>query len=154
MAGVGDEMIKKIHRIAAVTAFLCVVTFFASTLSVEVFGSEELITLVKSLVVLPGLFILVPCIAIAGATGFALSKTKKGRVVDSKKKRMPFIAINGIFVLVPAAIFLNYKAAEGAFDTTFVVVQFAELVVGALNGYLMFLNIRDGRKLSPRKRGR
>lgn len=145
-------MVQKIHRIAAVTAFLCVVTFFASTLSVEVFGSEESIILVKSLVVFPGLFILVPCIATAGATGFTLSKAKKGRVLDGKKKRMPFIAINGIFVLVPAAIFLNYKAADGAFDTSFIVVQIAELVVGALNGYLMFLNIRDGRKLTGKKR--
>ncbi len=145
-------MIQKIHQMAAITAFLCVVAFFASTLSAEVFGSEESIILVKSLVVFPGLFILVPCIAAAGATGFALSKTKKGRVVDGKKKRMPFIAINGIFVLVPAAIFLNYKAADGVFDTAFIVVQIAELVVGALNGYLMFLNIRDGRKLTGKKR--
>ncbi|MDW7548440.1 MULTISPECIES: hypothetical protein [Pseudoalteromonas] len=145
-------MVQKIHRIAAVTAFLCVVTFFASTLSVEVCGSEESIILVKSLVVFPGLFILVPCIATAGATGVALSKAKEGRVIESKKKRMPFIAFNGIFVLVPAAIFLNYKAVEGVFDTAFIVVQVAELVVGALNGYLMFLNIRDGRKLTGKKR--
>ncbi|WP_192507468.1 hypothetical protein [Pseudoalteromonas aurantia] len=146
-------MIHKLHRIAAVTAFICVVTFFVSTVSAEVFGSKELIILVKSLVVFPGLFILVPCIATTGATGAALSKTKKGRVVDGKKKRMPFIAINGVFVLVPAAMFLNYKAAAGAFDTTFVAIQIIELIVGAVNGALMFLNIRDGKKLTGKKKG-
>ncbi|MBE0368147.1 hypothetical protein PAUR_a1683 [Pseudoalteromonas aurantia 208] len=66
---------------------------------------------------------------------------------------MPFIAINGVFVLVPAAMFLNYKAAAGAFDTTFVAIQIIELIVGAVNGALMFLNIRDGKKLTGKKKG-
>lgn len=68
----------------------------------------------------------------------------------SKKKRMPFIAVNGLFVLVPSAIFLNRWAALGAFDTMFYLVQSVELVAGAANLTLMGLNIRDGLKISGR----
>jgi hypothetical protein len=62
---------------------------------------------VKSLIVTPGLYILIPAIAATGGSGFFLSMTRKGRLVDAKKKRMPFIAANGLLILVPAAIFLD-----------------------------------------------
>ena len=45
--------------------------------------------------------------AAAGGSGMFLSKSRKGRLVDGKKKRMPFIAANGLVVLVPCAIALN-----------------------------------------------
>ena len=60
-----------IHKTAALTATLCVATFFTSTLLVELFGTLESVKLVKSMIVFPGLFILVPAIAITGATGAA-----------------------------------------------------------------------------------
>lgn len=146
------QIVSRIHRIAAVTAFLCVTTFFISTLVVELTGSTNSIELVKSLIVFPGLFILVPAIACAGATGFLMGKNKKGRIIDKKKKRMPFIAVNGLFILVPAAIFLNYRASTGVYDATFVAIQFIELLIGATNASLMFLNIKDGKKLTDKKR--
>ncbi len=72
-------MKNKIHPIAAVLATLCIATFFTSTVLVELFGTHESIAIVKSLIVMPGLFILVPAIAATGGTGFALSKSRKGR---------------------------------------------------------------------------
>lgn len=68
-----------------------------------------------------------------------LSKLWRGRLVDTKKKRMPFIAANGLLVLVPCAIFLNRWAAADNFDTTFYVVQAIELVAGPINLALMAL---------------
>ena len=100
-------MINKIHPVAAIIATLCIATFFTSTLLVELFGSHESIAMIKSLLVVPGLFILVPAIAATGGTGFALAKNRKGRLVERKKRRMPFIAANGILILLPAAILLD-----------------------------------------------
>ncbi|MCG9695037.1 hypothetical protein L1D55_25585 [Vibrio sp. Isolate22] len=140
-----------IHRIAALTATLCVATFFTSTLLVELFGTLESVKLVKSMIVFPGLFILVPAIAITGATGAAMAKKRKGKIVERKSKRMPIIAFNGIVILIPAAYFLNQWASLGEFDSVFYGVQVLELIAGATNLTLMSLNIMDGRKFRPKK---
>lgn len=140
-----------IHRISAIIATLCVVTFFTSTLVVELFGSLASVTQVKSFIVSPGLFILIPAIALTGATGFLIAKGRKGRLIESKKKRMPFIAINGLLILLPSAIVLNQWAMEGSFDTAFYTVQSLELIAGFINASLMILNIRDGRKFTHKR---
>jgi hypothetical protein len=67
---------------------------------------------------------------------------------------MPFIAANGLLVLVPCAIVLNRWAAAGSFDTTFYVVQAIELIVGATNLTLMGLNARDGLRMAGRLHSR
>ena len=141
-------MKRRIHMAAAVIATLCIATFFTSTILVELTGSQEMIARVKGFIVLPGLFILIPAIAITGASGFALTKTRRGPLVEKKKKRMPLVAANGLLVLLPAAIFLEQWASTGAFDTKFYIVQGIELLAGAVNFSLMILNMRDGLKLS------
>lgn len=146
-------MPKKIHFFAAIVATLMIALFFSSTVLVELFGSHEAVATVKSLIVIPGLFVLVPAIAATGGSGFFLSRTRKGRLVEAKKRRMPFIAANGLLILVPAAIFLDQWASAGVFDTRFYLVQAAELLAGAINFTLMGLNMRDGLKLSGRVRG-
>lgn len=144
-------MILILHRFTAIIATACIITFFASTISVELFGSFDSIAQIKSLIVTPGLFVLIPAIAITGATGFLLSKKRKGKIVEDKKKRMPFIAINGLLILLPAAIVLDLWASSGNFDSNFYILQTFELIAGATNGVLMILNIRDGRKLTRKK---
>jgi hypothetical protein len=143
-------MTPKIHLLSAITATLCIATFFVSSIVVELFGTHSSIALVKSLIVMPGLFLLVPAIATAGITGFILAKKRQGRLVEGKKKRMPFIGLNGVLILVPAAIFLDRWATAGAFDTTFYVVQGMELLAGFVNLSLMGMNIRDGLRMSGR----
>jgi hypothetical protein len=145
-------MPKKIHLIAGLLATLIIATFFLSTLGVELFGTHETVAMVKSLIVMPGLFILVPAIAATGGSGVFLSRSRQGRLVEAKKKRMPFITANGLLVMIPCAIFLNRWAAAGTFDTTFYVVQTLELLVGVVNLTLMGMNIRDGMKMSGRFR--
>jgi hypothetical protein len=63
---------------------------------------------------------------------------------------MPFIALNGIAVLVPCAILLQQRAAAGQFDQIFTVVQAVELIAGAINLTLIGLSIRDGFRLTHR----
>ena len=84
----------------------------------------------------------------------SLAGKRKGGLIDKKKKRMPFIAANGILILIPAAVYLNHLASNGIFDTLFYSIQALELVAGATNLFLMSLNIRDGMKLSGRHRSK
>ncbi len=145
-------MLKRLHLVAGILAPLCVATFFVSTVVVELFGAGGAVAQLKSLIVTPGLWILIPAIAAAGGSGAVLSRSRAGRLVVSKKKRMPFIAANGLLVLVPCAIVLNRWAAAGSFDTAFVVVQAIELIAGAVNLGLMGLNVRDGLRMAGRLR--
>lgn len=144
-------MPQRAHLVAGILAPLCIVAFFLSTVVVEVFGSHAAVAQLKSLIVAPGLWILIPAIAAAGGSGMWLSRSRKGRLVDAKKKRMPFIAANGLLVLVPCAIVLNRWAAAGSFDTAFYAVQAFELVAGAVNLTLLGLNVRDGLRMAGRR---
>jgi hypothetical protein len=145
-------MPKLAHLIAGLLAPLCIATFFLSTILTELFGSHAAVAQLKSLIVSPGLWIMVPLMAAAGGSGMFLARSRKGRLVDAKKKRMPFIAANGLLVLVPCAIVLNRWAAAGSFDTAFYAVQAVEMVAGALNLALMGLNARDGLGMAGRLR--
>lgn len=145
-------MSKKAHLIAGIIATLTIATFFLATILVESLGSHEAVAKLKSLIVMPGLFILVPAMAATGASGFAVSKGRKGRLIDAKKKRMPFIAANGLLVMIPCAIVLNRWASAGQFDTTFYLVQALELLGGSVNLILLGLSIRDGMMMSGRFR--
>ncbi|WP_106419591.1 hypothetical protein [Salinicola tamaricis] len=141
-----------LHRLAATLAIFCIATFFSSTILVELFGTPASIATVKSLIVWPGLWVLVPSIALTGGSGFALAKSRSGKLVRRKTMRMPFIAINGLLVLIPCAVFLDRWASAGAFDTAFYLVQGAELLAGATNLVLMGMNMRDGFKMTGRFR--
>jgi hypothetical protein len=145
-------MPKVAHLIAGLLAPLCIATFFLSTILTELFGSHAAVAQLKLLIVTPGLWIMVPLMAAAGGSGMLLARSRKGRLVDAKKRRMPFIAANGLLVLVPCAIVLNRWAAAGSFDTAFYVVQAIELVAGATNLALMGLNARDGLRMAGRLR--
>jgi hypothetical protein len=144
--------LPRVHFAAALLATLTIALFFSSTVVVEAVGGHPAIARVKSLILMPGLFILVPAIAVTGGTGFALSRGWQGPLVAGKKRRMPIIAANGLLILVPAAILLDRWAAAGAYDARFYVVQAVELLAGATNLTLMGLNIRDGLRLSGRVR--
>lgn len=138
------------HRIAAILATLVMAAFFASTVLVEMFGSAQAVASVKAWIVTPGLWILIPAMAVTGGSGFFLSRTRQGRLPQVKGKRMRWIAANGVLVLVPCAILLDRWAAAGAIDATFYVVQTMELMAGAVNLCLMGLNVRDGLRLAGR----
>jgi hypothetical protein len=141
-----------VHAVAGTTAMLTIATFWTSTLVSELILSQEAIVAVKHSIVAYGLVVLVLAMAVTGGSGFALAKTRKGWLLEQKKKRMPIIALNGILVMIPAAIFLNFKAAAGEFDGLFYAVQIVELVVGVVQLTLMGMNFRDGLKLAGRLR--
>lgn len=131
---------------------LLIVAFWTSTLVSELFLDAAAIAAVKHHIAVYGLGCLIVLMAMTGGSGFALSKDRKGRLIDEKKKRMPLIGINGVLIMIPAAIFLNSKAAAGALDTWFYAVQAVELAVGLVQLILMGKNFRAGLRLSGRLR--
>lgn len=140
-------MLQKCHFASAAAAILCIIIFLLSTAVSELFMQTAHITAVKRAIASPGLFILVPAIALTGISGGILGKDRRGRLSSAKKKRMPFIAVNGLLVLIPAALFLSAKASAGEFDTSFYIIQILEICAGIFNLTLMIMNAKDGKKL-------
>lgn len=139
-------MLRKAHPVAGIIALLTIISFWCSTLFVELFASLESVVLVKN-AILWGLLLLIPALALTGASGFSLAQGRSGTLITNKRKRMPFIALNGLLILVPAAFYLANKANLGEFDNAFYFVQLIELIAGATNVILLIRSAREGRKL-------
>lgn len=142
-------MLKRIHPIAGAVAIAVISCFWLATAGSELSGNVALVVRVKTAIPW-GFLLLIPALAAAGGTGFRLSGARRSGLIGAKAKRMPFIAANGILILVPAALYLAHKASAGAFDTMFYVVQAIELAAGAINLTLLCLNMRDGLRMKGR----
>ena len=142
-------MLKRLHPIAGIIATMMILSFWVSTVVVELSGSLAAITAVKQAIPW-GFFILIPALAFTGVSGFQLAGPSSGPEIARKKRRMPFIAANGLFILVPSALYLSTCAAHGTFGRAFYGVQTVELIAGATNLILMSLNIRDGLRFARR----
>jgi hypothetical protein len=141
------KMLKRLHPIAGTIGFLTILTFWLATVSSELFGSIGSVANVKR--VIPwGFLILIPALAISGVSGFRIAGASSDPTIAWKKWRMPFIAGNGILILIPSALYLSMLASRGEFGRPFFGVQAIELVAGAVNLVLMALNIRDGLRLT------
>lgn len=142
-------MIRIVHPIAGIVGMATIATFWLSTVVSEALGGPGAVLAVKT-AILWGLLVLVPALAVTGATGFRMGARSVHPRIVAKRRRMPFIALNGLLVLVPCAVFLQARAAAGDFGSTFAVVQGIELLAGAANLALMGLNMRDGFALTRR----
>ena len=145
-------MLKRVHPIAGAISFLTILAFWTSTVASELFGSADTIAVVKEAIPW-GFLILVPALAITGASGFRMAGTSSEPRILTKKRRMPFVAGNGLLFLIPAALYLAALASRGEFGSHFYGVQAVELIAGAANLTLMSLNIRDGLHLTQRLKG-
>jgi len=145
-------MPRIIHPLAGMIALLTIAIFWFSTAISELFLSEATVVAVKTAIPW-GLLMLVPALAAVGGSGFFLSHGQRQGLVGAKLKRMPFIAANGLLILIPAALFLASKARAGEFDATFYGVQAVELIAGAVNITLLGMGMRDGMKLTRWRRG-
>ncbi len=145
-------MLKRIHPIAGVISFLTILTFWTSTVLSELFGSADMVAAVKETIPW-GFLILVPALGITGVSGFRIAGASLEPRILKKKRRMPFIAGNGLLILVPAALYLAALASREEFGSVFYGIQAIELIAGAANLTLISLNIRDGLYLTGRPRG-
>lgn len=135
--------IVKAHRIAAIISLVVLILFWLSTALSELSGLTRWVVTVKT--VIPwGLFILVPALIITGASGFRMMGNSTYPAIVTKKRRMPFIAFNGVIVLIPSALILATLARGEEFGLLFWTVQTIELLAGAINITLITCNIRAG----------
>jgi len=144
-------MKTQLHAAAASIALLCITAFWIATCVSELLLSPADVVEVKRGVV-RAMWVLIPALATTGMTGFFLGRGNPSPLVSRKQRRMAFIALNGLCVLLPSALFLYDRAATGRFDLPFRIVQSIELAAGAANILLMSLNLRDGLKLTGRLR--
>jgi hypothetical protein len=138
-----------VHATAGTIAFILIASFWISTLVSELFLSLQAIELVKH-GILYAMWILIPALMITGTSGFYLAKQHSSNLLTNKKRRMPIIALNGLLLLLPAALYLHNKATSLEFDVYFYGAQCIELIAGAANIVLIGLNIRDGLRLVGR----
>ena len=142
-------VIRRVHAIAGTVGFFTILVFWTSTAWSELFGTHEMIATVKH-GILWGMCILVPAMAAVGGSGFRLMGKGSNPLLLAKKHRMMIIGPNGLFILLPAAFYLNSLASQGMFETPFYAVQTIELIAGAVNLTLMGLNMRDGLRATGR----
>ena len=142
-------MPRILHPIAATTALLTIIAFWLSTLLTETMGSREAVLWLKTH--LPwALLLLIPALILTAATGTARAKARHTPHITAKRARMPWIAANGLMILVPSALVLTSRTGQGRLDSAFYAVQGIELVFGAVNIALLGLSFRDGLRLTGR----
>jgi len=146
-------MSRKLHAAAGALALATISTFWISTILSELLGTPITIATVKT-AVLWGMILLIPAMATAGISGTGLGKGWRLPVVSQKARRMKVIALNGIVILLPSAVFLAMRAQAGQLDGVFYAVQVLELIAGATNITLLGMNMRDGLALARRRAGR
>ena len=139
-----------IHKTSALMAFALIASFFISSLYVDMFANQQVVMNVKN-IIFYAIWLLIPLMAIAGISGAKMAPKATSGPIGSKKKRMPFVALNGLFILLPAAYMLRSLALAGEFNSLFYLIQTIELLAGFINLTLMAMNIRDAMIL---KRGR
>jgi hypothetical protein len=139
------------HAAGGTLALLLILTFQSSTIVSELSGNMDAVVAVKA-AILRAMVLLVLALASAGASGMWLSGGKPRGLAARKFGRMKIAAAIGLVVLVPAAIFLAARAAEGRFDAVFYLVQVAEILAGLVNLALIGLNLRDGLRMAAGRR--
>lgn len=144
-------MTARLHPLAGTLAWLTILSFWLATVAVETLGTPAQVAQVKMLIPW-GFLVLIPALALTGASGHRLGASWKGPLIRAKRRRMGLIAANGLLVLVPSALFLAARARAGSFDTLFYAVQAVELAAGAVNLLLLGLNLRDGLRMKGRLR--
>lgn len=99
---------KRIHGLAGVIGFAVILTFWVSTVLSELVGSGESIADVKTAIVW-GMIILIPSLAIAGATGMAMGWHRPGRLAARKRNACPLSLETAFSFWSPPPFFFNQR---------------------------------------------
>lgn len=142
------KTLVRIHVSTTIIATLTIAFFFVSSATAEIVGDETFIKKVKEVIffLLPVMIVTMP---ILGITGNKLANKSQSPMVNGKRRRMKFIAVNGLILIFLASL-LYYRSHYLAIDNMFLAIQFGELAFGFTNLLLIGMNIRDGLQLSGR----
>jgi cytochrome bd-type quinol oxidase subunit 1 len=138
--------ILNFHIAGSMVAVITIGVFFFSSLASAFYYDKDFTFLVKSGIfyTLPILLISMPMVVI---TGNKLAGNSVHPLLLEKKKRMKFIGINGV-LLVMIACLLFYWAKKSDYSQAFTIIQVLELLLGFINLLLLIKNFQTGRKLS------
>lgn len=142
--------LARLHACLAFLAMTFLAAFWLSSLIAECLLSDAGVAGVKQGIAY-ALLGFVPVMAMTGASGFALGGKGQHPLLRGKRARMRVIGANGLLLLVPAALFLSWRAQAGMLDGVFYAVQALEFAAGAVNMALIGLNIHDGFRLKRLK---
>ncbi|MBN9886813.1 hypothetical protein [Salipiger abyssi] len=142
-----------IHGASGAAALLVVASFWSLAFVSEFFAATDTVILLRQ-IILYALPLLVLALASAGGSGARLAGRSKAPQIVAKMARMRVAALNGVLVLIPAAVFLGLRAQAGDLSDAFGYVQLLELCAGALNIVLLGLNMRAGMAMKARKAAR
>jgi len=146
-------MTKIIHPVAGALALATLLFFWLSTVASEIFGDMVEVQQTKHMI-LWGLTILVPLLAIAGGSGQFLARGSRSPAIARKRTIMKYAALNGLVVLVPCAFVLDRLAQAEDFGIVFGIVQAVEILAGATNAILLSINMKAGLTLAGRLKSR
>jgi len=144
-------MKNTMHAAAGVLGFVLVATLAAGTVVSWATGAPDTIATVKAFNFW-SMFPLLVMLAGAGATGMSLLGKRKDPVALTKQLRGPRAFMTNLLVVLPVAWFLKDWSSMGDFDTTYYVLQGAELLAQGFCLVQIGLNIRDGLALRGRVR--
>jgi len=139
------------HAVAGVSGFVLVSTFVLSTVASALSGSPDLMATVKSLVFM-GMFLLLPALVGAGATGMSLLGKRTAELGLTKQLRGPRAFMTSLLVLLPTSGLLWWRSSAGTFDAVYYGAQAIELGASGFVLLMIGLNIRDGLALRGRIR--
>jgi len=148
---------RVVHPVAGTIALVCVCCFWLSTVAAEIlafaFGGDAMVPLVVAVkTAIPfGFIILVPALIATTVSGFRLNAGRSAPLTRQKQRRMPFIIVTGVVILIPSAIYLAAAARAHSFGNVFILVQAIELIAGAVNISLLRLNMRDGQQMKAER---
>ncbi len=133
----------RIHGLAGCLSLLLITMFFTARIIVNLIGDHGALVEVKKLTLI-GVCVLIPAMAITGATGHLGARGRGDRVIRVKRLRLAIAAAIGLAVLVPCAVIIQRLSASGDSGTTLHVLQAVELAGGAACIALLSANVRAG----------
>ena len=143
-----NNYLARAHAVAGFLATALVASFFVGSLVSELVGQLSWIVLVKRSIFY-SMWAMVLLVPLAALTGGRLAGKSQAPLVKAKRKRIRFLAPNGM-LLLGLASYLYYKALRAELDAYFLVAQTLEFAAGLFNLFLLSLMIRDGFRLKKK----
>ena len=135
------------HAAAGISSLTCLLIFLVATINVEYsYSAPEMIA--AQGVMLQTMWVYIPLIFTAGGIGYILSKERKERIVQVKKRRMVIIIAVSLFILMPCIYTLANAARYEIAGTIFSRIEILEVLSLILLIALLGLNARDGARLT------
>jgi hypothetical protein len=127
-------------------ALTLVSTSLLASMVSEFWYSQEVISEVKELI-LQGMLLLVAILSLTAIFGLILSKKRRGSIIEAKKKRMIWIFLIAILVLLPDAYLMNLHSQTEGTGWLYFLPLAIEYIFDVIILILLGLNFLDGGKL-------